>query len=198
VQKKFVFKRSQSVACLLILAFGAGQPIQVSSAASKYQMSIKVDSGELKFYTPSKITSSQVAGICKTEFEYPFGERITAVNERGVLLGQGVVNRRLTPKLIRHEKNTPEDEYGVQIDNLLADLENGTITKAEFDAEYAEYSNDKFAAFITCPLQATFSVYPQGNFMRIRIAGFNQMDLMEISRFKKNNWVHTISMDYEQ
>ena len=198
MQKIVSFKRSHLIVSVLILAIGIGQSSQETSASPKYLLTIKIDSGELKYYTPSKITPAQVAGICKSEFEYPFGERITAVNEKGVLLGQGVINKRLTPKLIRHEKNTPEDEYGIQIDELLVKLEDGAITKEEFDAEYAEYSQDKFAAYITCPLQSSFSVYPQGNFARIRVAGFNQMDLVEISRFKKNNWKYTISMEYEQ
>lgn len=165
-------------------------------AAAKYLLVVTLESGEIRHFTPTKIAQRDVLGICKEEYEYPFGENIAAINEKGVLQGQGKVNKFLKPKLIRHEKNSPEDEYEVQIDLLKSQLENGDLTQEQYEAEYEQYTHDKFVAIISCPKQASFSIYPNGNFLKIRVAGFDAMEFVEVSKFKSAGWRYKVYEDF--
>lgn len=172
----------------------------VSFATQKYSLTVKIDSGIIQYYTPTMIKNSDVPKLCKdgaTTNGWPFGEKISVVNERGIILGVGVINKRLTPKLLRHWPNDPTKQYSVQYEDLNEQFNSGQISEQELNQKWSEYTKDKFIADISCPMQAVFNIYPSGNFFQIRIDRFNQMDLTEISKLKKANWKYTVSMEYE-
>jgi len=196
IQKTFKIRILGPILTVIILSLAQICMPHLASAATKNNLILTIENHELRYQSAEKVTKSDLSGICKDRnYRYPYGEKVTVINEKGVLLGQSIIMKWLQPKLIMQEEIDPEVEYEMELEGIRNSVKIGLLTQEEFDRQEASYLADKYAATISCSLQVSVPIYVSGNFLKIRIAGFNVSDFLETARIKKSNWKYSIKLD---